>query len=244
MKISSTANTGASILKMIVFGESGAGKTTLAGTINEPTLIISAESGLLSLANKKIDVVDISIDDNGDVIPKEKRIARLGEVYQYLVTEEARKKYKWVFIDSLSEINQNMLEQLNTEFPERKDSLVMYGELSKRMRSMVKTFRDLPYYNVVFTALSDFDKDENGQRFIGISLVGNFSNKIAAFFDEVFYLHVERDADGNTKRVLVTEKSDKLVAKDRSGKLSKFEEPNLQMIANKIKQTKKEKENV
>lgn len=243
MNINNTQNTGVSVLKILVFGESGVGKTTLAGTINEPTLIISAEAGLLSLGNKKIDVIDLSLDDNGNVIPKEKRIARLGEVYQYLTSDACRKKYKWIFIDSLTEINQNLLEQLNLEFPERKDSLPMYGELAKRMRSLVKTFRDLPYYNVVFTALSETDKDENGQRFIGISLVGSFSTKIAAFFDEVLYLHADRDADGNTKRILVTEKSDKLMAKDRSGKLNKFEEPNLALIASKINQQPK-KENV
>lgn len=246
MKISSTKNVGSGRLKILVFGEPGSGKTYLARTIKEPTLVISAEAGLLSLRDKSIDVIDITLDDNGQSIPKDKRIDRLGEVYAYLITEEAKKKYKWIFIDSLTEINQNLMEKLNVEFPDRKDTLPMYGENSKRMRSLVKSFRDLTEYNVVFTALSEIDKDENNQRFTGISLVGSFSTKISAFFDEVFYLHVHKDAEtGVSTRQLITEKSDKLVAKDRSGALDPVEVADLDVIAKKInaeiKPTTKEK---
>jgi hypothetical protein len=203
-------------------------------TIDEPTLIISAECGLLSLADKEIDMIDLSIDDNGNLIPKEKRIERLKQVYSYLLTEEAR-KYKWVFIDSLSEIAQNLMESLYLEFPDRKDSLPMYGENSKRMRSIIKSFRDLPGYNVVMTCLSEIDKDENNQRFIGVQMVGKISQVIPAFFDEVFYLHVAKQEDGSYQRSLITGRTEKLIAKDRSGKLEQYEKPNLQIIANKIR---------
>lgn len=230
MKISNTQSDANHPIKMLIFGESGSGKTSLAGTIKEPTLLISAESGLLTLKNKSIDVIDVSQDDAGNIIPKEKRIARLGEAYQYLLTDEAKKKYKWIFIDSLTELSQNMVEQLNVEFPERKDSLVMYGENAKRMRSLVKSFRDMPFYNVVFTALSTVDKDENGTRFTNIDLIGSFANKLPGFLDEVFYLHV--DKDGN--RSLLTQRTDRVVSKDRSGRLDKFEPADLNLISEKI----------
>jgi phage nucleotide-binding protein len=236
MKIQSTKSYSEDKLKILVFGEPGAGKTTLAKTIGEPTLIISAEAGLLCLNGEDIDVIDITQDDEGRVIPKEKRIARLGEAYQYLLTEECRNKYKWVFIDSLTEISQNLMEQLYLEFPDRKDSLVMYGENGKRMRSLIKSFRDIPYYNVVMTALSSVDKDENNVRIIGVSMVGNISEKVPAFFDEVFYLAtIQNQETGNVDRVLVTGKSDRVMAKDRSGKLDKIEKPSLAHIASKIK---------
>lgn len=233
MKISSTKTDGKHPIKMLIYGESGSGKTSLAGTIKEPVLLISAESGLLTLRDKEIDVIDISQDDNGVMIAKEKRISRLGEVYNYLLTDDARKKYKWIFIDSLTEISQNLIEQLNSEFPERKDSLVMYGENSKRMRSLIKSFRDIPYYNVAMVALSTIDKDENGIRFTTFDLVGNFAAKLPGFFDEVFYLHVDKDG----KRALITEKSERVIAKDRSGKLGKIEAPDLSIIASKINAT-------
>lgn len=241
MTITNTKGIGVDTLKMLVIGEPGSGKTFLAGTINEPTIIISAEAGLLCLKDKDIDVFDITRDNKGGLIPKENRIARLGEAYKFLLSDAALKKYKWVYIDSLSEISQNLMEQLYTEFPERKDTLPMYGENAKRMRSLIKSFRDLPGYNVVFSCLSTVDKDENGQRYIGVSIVGSMADKIAAFFDEVFYLNALKNSEtGKIERQLITEKSEKLVAKDRSGMLDRIEPANLALIANKIRGKKKE----
>lgn len=243
MLIKSTKSLHINSLKMIIYGEPGAGKTTLASTIKEPTLIISAEAGLLSLNGHDIDVVDISQDDEGSIIPKEKRIARLFEVYKFLLTAEAKRKYRWIFIDSITEIAQNLLESLHQEFPDRKDTLVLYGENGKRMRSLIKSFRDLPHYNVVFTALSEREKDETGRYYLGISMPGKISQAVPAFFDEVLYLHTAKDEQGNVDRVLVSKKTDNNVCKDRSSKLLPVEKPDLSIIAGKIQnQQPKEKE--
>lgn len=245
MRVTSTSTQSLGKVKMIIYGESGAGKTSLAKTINEPTLIISSEGGLLCLQDHEppIDVIDITLDDDENLIPKEERIKRLGKVYEYLLTDECKKKYKWIFIDSLSEISQNMMEALNVEFPERKDSLVMYGENAKRMRSLVKSFRDLPCYNVVFTALQSTDKDDTNKRYTGISVVGKISEQLPAFFDEVFYMNAIEDKETNTvKRFLVTSKTDGLVAKDRSGKLERINPADLGLIASKINKTNKKEQ--
>lgn len=235
MKVQSTKDAHAHELKILIYGESGAGKTSLAKTIDEPTLVISAEGGLLPLRDKAIDFIDLSRDDAGNLVKKELRIERLQKVYQFLLTEDARKKYKWIFIDSLSELSQNLTEALYLEYPEKRDSLNLYGELAKRSRSLVKSFRDLPYYNVVFTALSEIDKDENGRRFNQIQMTGKIANQLPAYFDEVFYLQVQKDENGNDKRILITNKTDQTIAKDRSSSLSKIEEPNLSLIAKKIR---------
>jgi phage nucleotide-binding protein len=231
MKLTSTKSVGVDRLKILVFGPPGVGKTSLVKTITEPTLIISAEAGLLVLAGTNFDVIDITEDDEGTMLPPEKRIARLGEAYEYANSEEARKKYKWIFVDSITEISQCMVAGLQVEFPEARDSLRLYGENAKRMRALLKAFRDLPAYHVVFTALPHVDKDDNGRRFTGVSMVGKISDEIPAMVDLVFYLHV----DDEGKRVLITQPTDKLIAKDRSGKLDAIEEANLGNIANKIK---------
>lgn len=232
MLISSTKGVGTNAIKMVVYGDPGTGKTSLVKTIKEKTLVISAEAGLLPLREMEIDVIDLTIDDNNQPLAKEKRISKLLEVYQFLQSDDCKKKYKTIFIDSLSEINSNMLEQLQQEIPDAKDTLKMYGELSKRMKSLIKAFRDLPHYSVVFTCLSEVDKDENGQRYIGPQLIGKLSGQIAAYFDEFFLLHVNKETGA---RVLVTCKTDNVIAKDRSGSLEKTEPADLGLIFEKIR---------
>lgn len=230
MKVNNIKTMPKMALKFLIFGESGVGKTTLAKTVGEPTLIISAESGLLSLEGSDIDVIDLLTDDEGRLLPKEKRIARLGEVYKFLNLPETQKKYKWVFLDSMTEIFQNLVEQLQSEYTDSKDTIKMWGEYAKRARSLVKSFRDLPHYNVVFTALSAEDKDENNRRFTKINVNGSISTQLPSFFDEVFYYYIHED-----RRLLLTGKQENVMAKDRSGKLNKNEEPNLGLIAKKIR---------
>lgn len=234
MLVQSTKAFGVDRLKFLVFGAPGVGKTSLAGTTGEPTIVISAEAGLLVLKDKDLDVLDITTDDQGKLLPKEARFARLKEAFAFLTTDAARTKYKWVVIDSLTEIGQNLVEHLQQKYPNAKDALVMWGEYSKDIRSLIKAFRDLPYYHVVFTALSDKEKDENGQFFTGIALNGKISQALPGFFDEVFYLQVLKDHEGKTSRRLLTQATDTIVAKDRSGALNPYEEPNLKTITNKI----------
>ncbi len=246
MKIQNTLDLGSDGIKIVVAGEAGNGKTTLARTLveglkNEKVCIISAEAGLLSLRGVDIDVIDIQRDDAGEPIPKEQRLTRLGEVYHWLTEKEQVAKYRWIFIDSLTELNQNMLERLEAdpEYQGPKNTIKKFGELSTRMRSLSKNFRDLPHYNIVFTALVKEAKDNDGKTSIAIDMIGAFAAKLPALFDEIFYLGVLSEVDeltGRNKRGILTQKTDKLTfPKDRSGTLDKLEPADLAAIVKKIR---------
>lgn len=235
MKILSTLNYGFQRLKLFIYGPSGSGKTYLARTIPAGRgIIISAEAGLLVLAGIAIAVLDMTLDDDGKVIPKEKRMARLAEFFKYLNTEEAIQKYDWVMIDSLTEISQNILEALALEFPDRKEALPMWGEYNKRMRSMIKSFRDLPHYHVVMLALSTVEKDENARMIHTVDVNGKISSQMPQYFDEVFFIQLIEDGKGGMKSVLHTKDTGKTFGKDRSGKLAPIEDGNLSKIFDKI----------
>jgi hypothetical protein len=58
---------------------------------------------------------------------------------------------------------------------------------------------------------------------------------LPGYFDFVFHYHTFEDETGQKQRALITQPTDKIVAKDRSGKLSDMEKPNLNDIANKVR---------
>lgn len=239
MKILNTDEITSNRLKILVVGESGAGKTRLASTLKEPTLVISAEAGLLSIKGSGMDVIDISQDDSGQVISEPKRIQRLQEVYKFLLTKQARDKYSWIFIDSLTEISDNLLSYLNEKYPDKKDTMKMFGDNAKIMKKIIKDYRDLPHYNCVMTCLITQSQNEDGQIVKQPMVTGKLKDNLTAFFDEVFYLYVQEDKETKkkTRRLLTGVHGNISFTKDRSGSLNITEDADLQLIANKIQAT-------
>ncbi len=228
--------------KMLIYGGSGVGKTKTLGTLLGKTLIISGESGTKPLEGLDIDVIDISLHDtermeNGKpvvMMNPDDRLAKLSRAFKML---HDGTDYMNVGLDSVSEISEVVLESAGRQFPEAKDSFPMWGSYSKKMKSIVKGFRDLPY-NVILTVLSKDEKDDVGKRFKGFDVAGQISGKMPSYFDYVLYLH----ADAEGKRTFITRKTDTLECKDRSGRLEGREEADLGLIMTKImlKPAKKE----
>lgn len=239
MQITNTNKPYNTKIKMLIYGPPGAGKTRLAATLpQEKTLLLSAEAGLLCLQDKNIDVVDLTTNDAGDVLPEKERFKRLRDVFYKLVSEKQyQEKYDWIFVDSLTEISMNMFAELQELFPNRKDSFVLYNENFKRMTQLIKSFRDMKHYNVVFTALSSTEIDDNGFRTEVVNLIGRKTiDLVPAYFDEVFYLAVVSDEKTKARRrYLCTQKTERTVCKDRSGKLDPYSNPNLSEIVEKIR---------
>lgn len=243
MLVQSTNSVKEHKIKCVISGISGAGKTTQVKTLKQggyKPLIISFESGLLSISGSGIDFIDGSKDDSGNVIAKELRIKRLSEIYQFILQKEVMEKYDTIFIDSLTEISQCMYDSLRKEYPENKENLVLYGVLAQKMRDLIKGFRDIHNYHVVFSCLTKIEKDDNGRRFAGFDLIGSISDKLPGFFDEVLYLRATNDGT----REFVCSPTENIIAKDRSSKLEHIEKADLGYIFNKIlveENNKKEK---
>lgn len=239
MQFRSTKSYGSNQIKMLVYGQPGVGKTTLATTTEEPTLVISAESGLLSIADHDLSYLDVTQDEQGNKLSSSTaKMDRIQQVAQFLASEEGRKQFTWIVIDSLTEIGQIVYESIkesDAKFKDPKNNLQLWGMYGERMRALIKFFRDLPGYNVVFTALAKSEKDELNRKIMAVDLQGKISEQLPGYFDEVFYYEVTDTEEKEKLRHLVTQPSDKFVAKDRSGKLGIYEKPNLKLIAQKIK---------
>jgi hypothetical protein len=226
-------------LKITVYGASGSGKTRLCATTGEPTVIISAESGLLSLRNYDIPVIEV------------KTIEDVIDAYQFLSTSHEGQQFSFVCLDSLSEIAEVVL---SAEKKATRDPRQAYGALQERMYELIRAFRDLPERNVYFSAKMASEKVDIvetrttgaittqvavGTRVTyGPSLPGTKLGQALPYFtDLIFAMRVEKDADGNPTRWLQTQPDDAYVAKDRSGCLDAFEAPDLAAIAAKVRAT-------
>ena len=213
-------------VKILVHGPPGCGKTMLCTTASKEQskiAMISAEGGLLSIRNSKIVGSEI------------RTFKEFEEAYSFFAYNQgAIDWFDVVCLDSISEIAEICLA---AELKSAKDPRQAYGELSTKMKAMIRAFKDLPYH-VVFTAMQEKESTDDGTKFFpalpGKQLSGNV-NWISHQFDEVFAYRLV--ADPNTKesrRLLQTQPDASFDAKDRSGSLEFWEEPNLDAIINKI----------
>lgn len=206
-------------IKMLVYGRPGVGKTTLCATAPKP-IILSAESGLLSLRKHSIPVIEI------------KTMQDLFDAYSYLTGPEGV-NYETICLDSISEIAEVVLANAKKA---SKDPRQAYAELLTQMQDLIRSFRDIPRFNVYFSAKEEYSKDEMGVQHYIPSMPGSkLGPALPYFFDEVFRLMVGEDENKNSFRYLSTRASLAHEAKDRSGALEPFEAADLTSIIFKIK---------
>ena len=206
-------------VNLLVYGDSGVGKTTLCGTAPKP-LIISAEGGLLSLADKDIPVFEIQTRND------------CNEVYDWLDRSKEAKQYETICLDSLSEIAEVLLA---SEKAQTKDARQAHGVMAEEMSILIRGFRDLPF-NTVFTAKTKKVVDEaSGAITFMPSVPGQMLlNNLPYFFDEVVLLALGKTSDKKIFRYLDTVGDRRWIAKDRSGKLAAQEKPDLTHVFGKI----------
>lgn len=220
INLQSTGNLAASNVRLLVYGQAGAGKTSLIKTLPNP-VVLSAEGGLLSIADANVPFIEI------------KDMAALAEAYEWLTQSDEAKQFESVALDSISEIGEVLL---SAEKKKTKDPRQAYGEMQTQMADLIRTFRDMPGKHVYFSAKVEKSQDEMGRILYSPSMPGNKTGQaLPYFFDEVLALRVEKDADGNTQRALMCDSDGLWLAKDRSGKLDAWEAPDLGAIINKIK---------
>ena len=208
-------------VKCIVYGKSGAGKTVLCSTAPSP-LIISAEKGLLSLTGRNVPYVEVKTRDD------------IREVYDWLSKSSDAKKYvQTVCLDSLSEIAEVMLAQGRKL---KNDPRQAYGFMNDAMVPLVKDFRDLTGMHVVLIAKETVVTDGvAGFMMYGPHAPGKqLPEALPYLVDEVFYLGIGKNAEGQNFRYVRTQPDAQYSAKDRSGRLAEIEYPDLTSIFAKI----------
>ena len=206
-------------VKLLCYGQAGAGKTSLIRTLPAP-IVLSAEGGLLSIQDANLPYIEVnSMDD-------------LQEAYSWCVGSDEASEFASIALDSISEVAEVVLAH---ELKRNKDGRAAYGELNSTMQELIRSFRDIPGKHVYMSAKLEKSQDEMGKMLYNPGMPGkSLTQGLPYFFDEVLALRVERDSDGATQRAIMCDSDGMWLAKDRSGRLDAWEAPDLGAIITKI----------
>lgn len=225
INVKSTKDVHTNGIKCVLYGASGSGKTVMASTAPNP-IYVSAEKGLLSLANQDIPYIEV------------KTLKSMGEAFKYCVGSE----FDTIVIDSLSEVTQACLDEFKrTMIAESKtgkiDARQAYGKNNESIGNLIRNFRDLDGKNVIFIAKERkmIDEDSNVITFEAYLPGQVLPFDLPYLVDEVFCLQMSRKGE----RFIQTASDFKRICKDRSGKLDNPELPDFKVIYDKIKGAKK-----
>lgn len=217
-------------ISFLVYGEAGVGKTRLAASAVEvedcgPVLLVDIEGGSSSAAlYPGLDVVRAS-----DYVD-------FAKIYKWLRTEEAAKgrlPYKTVIIDSITEAQKlgmdHILKETAKKAKEEKDrdkdpdvpEMSDYGRSRNQMTQMIRAYRNLGC-TTIFTALEQVDLSRPSQPKAKPLLFGKFADEVSGYLDIVLRMYKREDKRGDKnviRRVILSESTGDIIAKDRSDKL-------------------------
>ena len=240
-------------VKMMIYGNSGVGKTDLLGTaINDPrlrpVLWIDLEGGTRTIRSKcrylkstpelgkpepgKIDVIRIT------------QWRQMQEIYNFLFDaryQAKREVYKSLCMDSLTEINYLCLRhaqglsttpKIDPTVPEQRD----YLKASTMMKTMLRSLRDLEGLNVFLSALPQLKAEDEGSSlaYLKPSLIGKLADEAVAIVEFTGYLRTRN----GSKREIIFQPEGRIIAKERSERnswIGKIEDPTLTKILDEIK---------
>ena len=205
-------------MSILIYGQSGAGKTRLAATTGQPTVIISSENKFLSIKEAKIPVLLVE------------NLKDLQEAIKTIKSADGD-EFRWVVIDSLSDIAETVLIEESRKVADKRQA---YMSVNTAIGELIRELKYLPKHKYYIAKLSDEKDMLKGPMLPGDKL----SRNIVYNFDLVLYYKLGRkDAKtGKVPRALQTYSDDMVVANDSSGLLDPFEDPDLGLenIVNKI----------
>lgn len=182
-------------VNLLVYANSGSGKTVLCGSDDKVLFIAPEDDGTLSAKRQGSTAKKWPIKSWADIV----------EAYDYLYdlydNDPDNKDWNWIAIDSLTEMQdmgmRAILERAIEENPNRDPDIPEIQDWQKYYRQfkrMVKAFNALPV-NVIYTALARNEEDEEGEDFLTPDLQGKgyqISQQIASYMTSYGYMQVKR----------------------------------------------------
>ena len=232
-------------VKMVIFGGFGIGKTRLLTTLDEPTLCIDLEAGLLAVQDWQGDAISIrtwnEARDIACLIGGPNPALRPDQPYsqkhyEYVCAHygdpTAMKKYKCIFIDSITVASRLCLTWAKSQ-PEsfsdktgRSDTRAAYGLLASEMMAWLNQFQHIPQKDVILVGILEQRLDDfNRPLWVPQCEGSKTANEIPGVLDEGISMVAMKTEDAPAKRAFVCQTLNPwgYPAKDLSGRLEMVE---------------------
>jgi hypothetical protein len=202
------AGTEGLLMKALLFGDSGSGKTHTSVTAPNPCVLLTEPNGVLSIKASNpdayvVDVMRMAAETNQkpmDIVRQFFKAAMDG-------TLKAQTKAETIVIDSLTELQRMLQDEILDQKSQggkiqAQWTLQDWSILTDRMRKLVRIIRDLPF-NVVATALAQTETDGQENRYVLPSFQGKkLPNEVAGYFSLVGYVFRQREKDDDGDEVV------------------------------------------
>ena len=208
-------------VKCLVFGGAGSGKTPIFNTAPRP-LLLAVEPGMLSM--------------RGSTVPawEAKTKPRIEEFFKWFFSSAEANNYDTLGIDSLSQMAEIYIEDA-LKF--NSHGLKAYGQMATEVMKHVNDLYYHPRKNLYLIAKQTTIEESGAQKRKPYFPGKDLNVKIPHLFDEILHLgmHNIPGIIGQQKAFCTAEQFD-IFARDRSGRLDAFEQPDLTNIFRKCMQ--------
>jgi hypothetical protein len=201
--------TSSRIQTFVLYGPSGAGKTSLTATAPRPAFL-DTNKGLLSIAGRP-GFEHVHAEDINDFTGLE----RAYDNFTGTGKRDWRKKYDTLVVDHFDDIQAIIMEQLGErrhERDERKDidesEQKDWGVMATKLKRILRKYKTLPIHKILICG--EKDNKEDGR--LMPSLQGQLGNSLPYFADHTMYLRIGK----NGKRYLHLDSTDDFYAKTRA----------------------------
>ena len=233
MKITNTGDVSTTDIPvyMLIYGAGGIGKTTFAASA-PGAFMADCENGSKFLGARGIKIPVAQIETWYD-------FAGDGQFVDMAIKSD---KTHTIIVDPIGELMEKCKQGLTGSAlvtPDGSPTIRGWGEMSIRMKAQFRKLRDSGKHVILIAHVEE--KEDEGRMVKRPKIQTKISEDIVNMVDIVGYMLAITDAEGNTKRaIFVDGTNDKIVAKDRTSKLTKYVKPDFNEIYQAIQGITKE----
>ena len=207
--------------KILVYGDSGSGKTYFAGTFPDP-LFLDLEDGMRSLLPLKRNIKRYPKNASQTITTIEE-VRDFYKIVKGIKPEAA--PFKTIVIDSLNELQILILEnsikmQQTARIYEDQPTQGDYGKLARDMQTLVRLFIKLPY-NIIFVAGAK-EREYAEDKILPLFLGKKTGPDVRRIIEQIGFCYTKQSGkDQPVEHMIAFGDNPAFIAKDRTGKLGK-----------------------